>query len=239
MPKKPSSMTTWGRWTFHCFVGRRSWRPWATSGWWWTAARLLGNLSMGGNEVWISYCRWCVQAYGDCMCSADKIGFLCLLLFVVHFDFVSRSFDVLQRGWNLHGRMETWYLKKIFSNAFHRRRCCILRRGQGHYDLKPEGAGLECHLDALRLEVGESMWSFKAPWWTKLDTFWGIWSLLALQSSWAWLIWGYDCDTTVWWLCLSFRSRSQSRKGTCRNVMHGQHTEVMPSIPCRPPHLGN
>ena len=32
------------------------------------------------------------------MCSADKIGFLCLLLFVVHFDFVSRSFDVLQRG---------------------------------------------------------------------------------------------------------------------------------------------
>ena len=120
--------------------------------------------------------------------------------------------------------METWYLKKKCSSAFHRRRCCILRRGQGHYDLKPEGAGLECHLDALRLEVGESMWSFKAPWWTKLDTFWGIWSLLDivgltifLQSSWAWLIWGYDCDTTVWWLCLSFRSRSQSRKGTCRN----------------------
>lgn len=62
-----------------------------------------------------------------------------------------------------------------------------------------------------------------------------------------WLIWGYDCDTTVWWLWLSFRSPNQKGNLQKRHAwaahppsafFFGQ-TEVMPSIPCRPPHLGN
>ena len=73
-----------------------------------------------------------------------------------------------------------------------------------HWDSKSEN---QCEASKHRDELS----------WTCSEVFDHCWILLALQSSWVWLIWGYDCDTTVWWLCLSFRSRSQSRKGTCRN----------------------